>query len=167
MTNLDGVAKVHAAEDPSEPSLFSERVEVIVVTRDAGNRRGCRVKAVMLAEVPLQHSRTSRLDDAVCCGVLRVWRGREKWRPSRIDVRARIVVEICIADRGDRPPEKVRVLGVEHARCRVSQRQVQQREQPCVRQQISTVSGDFRPGDSIQLKLGEFGMPTRSLVIDC
>ena len=63
--------------------------------------------------------------------------------------------------------KRYRVLGVENARCRVSQRQVQQREQPCVRQQISTVSGDLRPGDSIQLKLGEFGMPTRSLVIDC
>ena len=51
MANLDGVAKVHAAEDPSEPSLFSERIEVIVVTRDAGNRGGRRVKAVVLSKV--------------------------------------------------------------------------------------------------------------------
>ena len=99
--------------------------------------------------------------------VLRVWRGCQKWRPPRINVGARIVVEISIANRGDRPPEKVGVLGVEHTRRSVSQRQVQQREQPRVRQQISTVSGDLRPGDSIQLKLGELGMPTRSLVIDC
>jgi hypothetical protein len=72
MANLDGVAKVHAAEDPSDPSLFSERVEVIVVTRYARNCGRRRVKAVVLAEVPLQHSRTSRLDDAVCCGILRM-----------------------------------------------------------------------------------------------
>src|SRR4029453_17979302 len=111
MTNLDRVAKVHASEDPSDPSLFSERIEVIVVTRDARNRRGRRVKGVVLAEVPLQHSRPSPLDDAMCCGVRRVVRGCEKWRPPRINVGARIVVEISIANRGDRPPEKVRVLG--------------------------------------------------------
>lgn len=82
-------------------------------TRAAQSRR----RAV--PDFGLQHSADGGGDDAVGAGILGVRRCVDERHPRGIALRGVVAVQVAIADRGDRSPEAVVVLGVEHRDQRV------------------------------------------------
>src|SRR5689334_24491771 len=63
----------------------------------------------------LDNARDAAADDAVRAWVFRVHRRVVDWLPSRFTIGGRVVIDIAIANRRDRPPEVVMILGIEHS----------------------------------------------------
>src|SRR4029077_8102736 len=121
-------SRVHATVDPAQAGLG--RGGAISVEFPHHPRQHVRgdTDAVVITEEPGQHGRAGCADGAVGAWVGRVGRGRKEWGPGRVPGHGRGAVPAG-ANRRDRSPDEVLVLGVVEGDGGVGERQVEERKQ--------------------------------------
>src|SRR5215813_4873086 len=82
------------------------------------------------SEHRLDDTRDGPAEDTVRARILRMHRRIIDWLPSRLTVGSRVVVDIAVANSGNRPPKVVMVLGVEHRDQRLVEPNRDQRHEP-------------------------------------
>ena len=100
-----------AADTSLTKSSMRVQRRVAPLARGAG---GAELGHRAAAQLGLQHGADGAGQDAVRARVLRVHRRVDQRRPAGIGLGGVVAVELAVADGGDRAPEVVGVLGIEH-----------------------------------------------------
>src|SRR6266850_5504910 len=130
--------------------------------RDFRNIRTCQHR--------FNHRCEGRAADAVGTGIFRVHRRVVDRLPGRVKLGRGIVVIVAIADRRDRPPKVVMILGIEHRDERIRDRRRSKSHEAGAVEDIHSLRGDelpsngivaHRPGDQPKLRI--LGLPRSPL----
>ena len=156
------LAEVEPDEDARDSVLLGRLGEAGVAAQDRRPVDAClpgrqrqaarREGDVVGAEEALQNPGTCATLDRVCRVVVRDRRRRHQRGPGRVGARLRVAVGVRAADRGDRPPVVVVVLGVEGADVAVGKGHVEQGEQPRLLPRIEPGRGGDGSCDPVPLQ---------------
>src|SRR2546430_1268731 len=119
--------------DAGTCNLFRERRHAVPTVRNAGRRRtGQRdFGDVGGSEHDLDNARYGATLDAMCARIFRVHRRRGDRLPGWLAIGRWVAIEVAVTNSGDRPPETIMVLGIQHSDDRVAEPNRHQRHQSC------------------------------------